>query len=68
MYTEYTTGWQKRGMPYVHAIVWQQYIIEPSQIDTIISAELHNLTSIREIYSIGQKTNGTCEMLNYRPT
>ena len=36
----YTVEWQKRGLPHAHILLWMKEKIKPSEIDTIISAEL----------------------------
>jgi hypothetical protein len=38
----YSIEWQKRGLPHAHILVWLKEKIRPTQIDSIISAELPN--------------------------
>ncbi|KAL8594538.1 hypothetical protein ACOMHN_028892 [Nucella lapillus] len=38
----YSVEWQKRGLPYVHILVWLQEKSRPMQIDSVISAEIPN--------------------------
>lgn len=36
----YCIEWQKRGLPYVHILIWLTEKITSNQIDNIISAEI----------------------------
>jgi hypothetical protein len=38
----YSIEWPKRGLPHDHILIWLKEKIRPSQIDSIISAELAN--------------------------
>jgi hypothetical protein len=48
----YSIEWQKRGLPHMHLLVWLKTKIHPSQIDSIISAEIPDQKVDPLLYSV----------------
>lgn len=62
----YTIEWQKRGLPYVHLLVWLQDKVRPNDIDIVSSAELPDQKEDPILYDIVRKNmiHGPCGRLN----
>ncbi|KIH43604.1 hypothetical protein ANCDUO_26385 [Ancylostoma duodenale] len=58
--------WQKRGLPHAHIITWLKDMIHPTQIDSIISAEILNPGQDPGLFEIITKNmiHGPCGPLN----
>ena len=48
----FTIEWQKRGLPHVHILLWLKEKIHPSEIDSVISAEIPDPTLDPELYKL----------------
>ncbi|KIH67100.1 hypothetical protein ANCDUO_02572, partial [Ancylostoma duodenale] len=66
MYAKIEIEWQKRGLPHAHILVWLKDKIHPTQIDSIISAEIPNPDQDPGLYEIITKNmiHGPCGPLN----
>ncbi|EPB66767.1 hypothetical protein ANCCEY_14141 [Ancylostoma ceylanicum] len=62
----YSIEWQKRGLPHSHILVWLKDKIHPTQINTIISAEIPNPEQDPGLFDIITKNmiHGPCGPLN----
>ncbi|KIH44087.1 hypothetical protein ANCDUO_25899, partial [Ancylostoma duodenale] len=62
----YSVEWQKRGLPHAHILLWLKDKIHPTQIDSIISAEIPNPDQDPGLYEIITKNmiHGPCGPLN----
>ncbi|KIH45048.1 hypothetical protein ANCDUO_24917 [Ancylostoma duodenale] len=62
----YSVEWQKRGLPHAHILIWLRDKIHPTQIDSIISAEISNPDQDPGLYEIITKNmiHGPCGPLN----
>ncbi|KIH57822.1 hypothetical protein ANCDUO_11985, partial [Ancylostoma duodenale] len=62
----FTVEWQKRGLPHAHVLIWLKDKIHPTQIDTIISAEIPNPEQDPGLFEIITKNmiHGPCGPLN----
>ncbi|GBL60174.1 hypothetical protein AVEN_33476-1 [Araneus ventricosus] len=48
----YSVEWQKRGLPHIHILLWLKDKLKPNQIDNIISAEIPDPSSDKELHDI----------------
>ena len=64
----YTIEWQKRGLPHAHCLIWLENKIRPTDIDSIISAELPDPQEDPELYEIikNNMIHGPCGNINPR--
>ncbi|GFR32755.1 helitron_like_N domain-containing protein [Trichonephila clavata] len=46
----YSIEWQKRGLPHVYLLLWLMEKLRPNQIDEVISAEVPNPETDRNLY------------------
>ena len=62
----YSIKWQKRGLPHAHIHLWLQEKIHPSQIDSIICAELPNPQLDPVLFEVikSQMVHGPCGRFN----
>jgi hypothetical protein len=62
----YSIEWQKRGLPHVHILLWLTETIRPSQIDSMICAEIPDMAKDRKLFDIVSKSmmHGPCGVLN----
>ncbi|CAL4067132.1 unnamed protein product, partial [Meganyctiphanes norvegica] len=62
----YTIEWQKRGLPHAHILLWLKEKIQPSQIDSCISAEFPDPEQDPDLFNIVQThmVHGPCGTLN----
>ncbi|GBO33219.1 hypothetical protein AVEN_153321-1, partial [Araneus ventricosus] len=58
----YSVEWQKRGRPHIHILLWLKDKLKPNQIDNIISAEIPDPSSDKELHDIIVKNmmHGPC--------
>ena len=63
----YTIEWQKRGLPHAHLLSWLQESIKPTQVDSIISAEIPNIED-EQLYNTVKNNmiHGPCGYLNIK--
>jgi hypothetical protein len=62
----YSIEWQKRGLPHANILIWLKEKISPSEIDSVISAELPNPEEDPLLFDIITKNmiHGPCGTLN----
>ncbi|KIH43787.1 hypothetical protein ANCDUO_26201, partial [Ancylostoma duodenale] len=62
----YSVEWQKRGLPHAHILIWLKDKIHPTQIDSIISAEIPNPDQVPGLFEKITKNmiHGPCGPLN----
>ncbi|GBN79693.1 hypothetical protein AVEN_148633-1 [Araneus ventricosus] len=48
----YSIEWQKRELPHSHILIWLTNTLRPNQIDDIISAEISNPSTDKNLYDI----------------
>jgi len=62
----YSIEWQKRGLPHAHILIWLKEKIVPTQIDSVISAELPNQHEDPILFDVVCKNmiHGPCGALN----
>lgn len=48
----YVVEWHKRGLPYIHLLLWLRNKIRPDQINSVITAEIPNKEKDQELYDI----------------
>ncbi len=62
----YTIEWQKRGLPHAHILIWLNNKLHSNDIDDIISAELPDPSTDRELHEIikAQMVHGPCGPFN----
>ena len=62
----YTIEWQKRGLPHVHSLFWLREKLRPTQIDSVIRAELPNPEEDPFLYAIVKRhmIHGPCGVIN----
>ncbi|GBO46992.1 hypothetical protein AVEN_154628-1 [Araneus ventricosus] len=65
-YWLYSIEWQKRGLPHSHILIWLTNTLKPNQIDDIISAEIPNPSTDKNLYDIVIKNmvHGPCGAFN----
>ena len=58
----YTVEWQKRGLPHIHLVVWLKEKLQPSDTDSVISAEIPDPATDPELYAIitSKMIHGPC--------
>ena len=63
----YTIEWQKRGLPHAHLLSWLQESIKPTQVDSIISADIPNIED-EQLYNTVKNNmiHGPCGYLNIK--
>lgn len=49
----YSIEWQKRGLPHLHLLLWMKTEIQPNQIDLIISAEIPDPQTDKDLHDVG---------------
>lgn len=62
----YSVEWQKRGLPHAHILVWLVDKIRPEEIESIISAEIHDETVDPKLHAVVTKhmIHGPCGVFN----
>ncbi|KIH61446.1 hypothetical protein ANCDUO_08282 [Ancylostoma duodenale] len=62
----YSVEWQKRGLPHAHILIWLKDKIHPTEIDSVISAEIPNPDQDPGLFEIITKNmiHGPCGPLN----
>ena len=62
----YSIEWQKRGLPHAHILLWLTTKIQPTDIDSIVCAELPNRDIDPELFEVVMKNmiHGPCGPLN----
>eukprot|EP00102_Acyrthosiphon_pisum_P016931 XP_008188088.1 PREDICTED: uncharacterized protein LOC100159360 [Acyrthosiphon pisum] len=62
----YSVEWQKRGLPHAHILVWLIDKIRPEEIDSIISAEIPDMSTDTLLFDIvtTNMIHGPCGNLN----
>ncbi|GBM08832.1 hypothetical protein AVEN_57392-1 [Araneus ventricosus] len=65
-YWLYTIEWQERRLPHSHILIWLTNTLRPNQIDDIISAEIPNPSTDKNLYDIVIKNmvHGPCGAFN----
>ncbi|GFT13405.1 helitron_like_N domain-containing protein [Trichonephila clavipes] len=65
-YWMYSIEWQKRGLPHAHILRWMMKKITPNRIDEIISAEIPDIETDKDLHDIVSKNmiHGPCGSLN----
>ncbi|GBL75303.1 hypothetical protein AVEN_81679-1 [Araneus ventricosus] len=65
-YWLYYIEWQKRRLPHSHILIWLTNTLRPNQIDDIISAEIPNPSTDKNLYDIVIKNmvHGPCGAFN----
>ncbi|GBN85661.1 hypothetical protein AVEN_171880-1 [Araneus ventricosus] len=65
-YWLYSIEWQKRGLPHSHILIWLTNTLSTNQIDDIISAEIPNPSTDKNLYDIVIKNvvHGQCGAFN----
>ncbi|GBN36887.1 hypothetical protein AVEN_32254-1 [Araneus ventricosus] len=65
-YWLYSIECQKRGLPHSHILIWLTNTLRPNQIDVIISAEIPNPSTDKNLYDIMIKNmvHGPCGAFN----
>ena len=62
----YSIGWQRRGLPHYHALIWLLDKITPDQLDEVISAEIPDPEIDQGLFEIVTKfmIHGPCGVFN----
>jgi len=64
----YSVEWQKRGLPHIHILLWLEDKMKPTDVDSIISAEIPDNNADPYLYDVITTTmlHGPCGPLNPR--